>query len=121
MVFDGECGFCTRSVGWLRRLDRRGRVTVRPFQRHGVLSDVGLRRDQAAASVWWRGEDGQLAHGADAVNAAVSAALGIRLPLAFYRLTRGLQERAYTWVANNRHRLRGVTPYCTEHPQDCTG
>ncbi len=94
---------------------------MRPFQGHGVLADVGLRRDEAAASVWWLGEDGRLAHGADAVNAAVSAALGIRLPLAFYRLTRGLQERAYTWVANNRHRLHGVTPYCTEHPQDCTG
>jgi len=119
LVFDGRCGFCTRSAGWLRRLDRRGRVAVRPSQAAGVLAAAGLTPEDAAASVWWLGEDGRRAHGAEAVNAALSAALGTRLPLALYRVTRWPQERLYDWVAAHRHRLPGVTPYCTEHPQDC--
>lgn len=120
IIFDGECGFCTRSAGWLRRLDRRGRVDLRPWQGHGVLTWSGLGREQAMASVWWLGSDGQRARGAEAVNVALSAALGTRLPLLLYRVTRRPQERVYAWVAANRHRLRGVTPYCTSRPQDCT-
>ncbi|HEY3261576.1 MAG TPA: DUF393 domain-containing protein [Pseudonocardiaceae bacterium] len=119
IVFDGRCGFCTRLIGWLSRLDRRRQVTVRPYQGHGVLAATGVRREQASSSVWWLGADGRLARGAEAVNAALSAALGTRLPLAVYRPTRWLQERAYGWVAANRHRLPGVTPYCTAHPEEC--
>jgi predicted DCC family thiol-disulfide oxidoreductase YuxK len=119
VIFDGECGFCTRSAGWLRRLDRRGLVDMRPLQGRDVLASAGLSREQAMASVWWLGSDGRRARGAEAVNAALSAALGTRLPLALYRLTRRPQERVYAWVSANRHRLRGVTPYCTSWPQDC--
>ena len=119
LVFDGECGFCTRAVGALTRLDRRGRVRLRPWQGPGVLESTGLSERQASASVWWLGEDGRRAHGADAANSALSAALGTRLPSAVYRVTRWLQEPAYSLVARNRHRLRGVTPYCTSHPREC--
>ena len=119
VVFDGECGFCTRTVGWLHRLDRRGRVRTRPWQGHGVLASTGLTEEQASTAVWWLGEDGRRAHGAEAANAALSAALGTRLPLAVYRVTRWLQERAYVRIARSRHRLRGVTPYCTSHPREC--
>jgi predicted DCC family thiol-disulfide oxidoreductase YuxK len=119
LVFDGACGFCTRTVGWLRRLDRRGRVALIPFQRPGVLASTGLSPAQAAASVWWIGDDGRRASGAAAANLALSAALGVRLPMLLYRLTRRLQERVYRWVAVNRHRLRGVKPHCRQHPEDC--
>jgi len=119
LVFDGECGFCTRTLRWLRRIDRRGRVTPRPSQASGVLAPMGLTARDAANSVWWFGDDGRLAHGAEAVNQAVAAAIGTRAPLALYRLTRWPQERLYRWVAAHRHRFPGVTPYCTEHPHEC--
>lgn len=119
LVFDGACGFCTRSAGWLRRLDRRSRVTFVPFQATGVLEAAGLSVEQASASVWWLGDDGAVLPGAHAANAALSAALGSRLPLWLYRLTRPPQERLYAWVAANRHRFPGVTPYCTSHPEQC--
>jgi predicted DCC family thiol-disulfide oxidoreductase YuxK len=78
-----------------------------------------LSEQQASASVWWLGADGRRVRGAEAVNAALSAALGTNLPVAVYRVTGRLQERAYAWVARNRYRLRGVTPYCTTHPEHC--
>jgi len=121
LIFDGACGFCTRTVGWLRWLDRRGRVELSPYQRPGVLQAAGLSTAQASASVWWVGTDGQRASGAAAANLALSAAIGVRLPMLVYRLTRGLQERLYRWVAANRHRLRGVTPHCSRYPGDCAG
>lgn len=92
---------------------------MRPYQGHGVLSSAGLSEQQASTSVWWLGQDGRRARGAEAVNAALSAAIGTNLPLALYRISARLQERAYAWVARNRHRLRGVTPYCTTHPDGC--
>ncbi len=119
LVFDGRCGFCTRSVNWVRRLDRRTRVTLRPYQGHGVLAEFGLTVEQASESVWWIDSVGARLRGAEAIDTALSAALGTRLPLALYRVTRPVQERAYRWVAANRHRLPGVTPYCETHPQEC--
>ena len=118
-MFDGQCGFCTRSANWVRRLDRRHRVALRPYQGHGVLTGTGLTADEAAGAVWWLGADGRRARAAEAVGAALSAALGTRLPLGLYRVTRPVQELVYAWVSANRHRLPGVTPYCVEHPEEC--
>lgn len=119
LIFDGQCGFCTRSVDLLRRLDRRGRVRLRPYQGPGVLAEAGVSLAQAQAAVWWLGADGGRARAAEAACSAVAAALGTRLPLVAYRATRPLQERAYAWVAANRYRLPGTTPHCTRQPQDC--
>lgn len=121
LVFDGQCGFCTRCAGWLHRLDRRKQVRLRPFQGHGVLTECGLTAAQAAASVSWIDNDtGRQASGAEAVNLALAAALGTRAPLVLYRFTRPVQERLYRLVARNRHRLPGVRPYCETHPTECT-
>jgi predicted DCC family thiol-disulfide oxidoreductase YuxK len=121
VVFDGDCGFCTRGRDLLVRLDRHSRVRTVPFQRPGVPGSTGLSSEQLAGSVWWLGADGRRAHSAEAVNAALSAALGTRLPLAVYRLpgVRQAQEAVYRLVAANRHRLPGARPWCRAHPEDC--
>lgn len=36
LVYDGYCGFCTRSVGWVSRLDRHDRVRSVAHQLPGV-------------------------------------------------------------------------------------
>jgi predicted DCC family thiol-disulfide oxidoreductase YuxK len=55
------------------------------------------------------------------MNAALSAAIGTRLPLTLYRIPgiRFVQEAIYRWVAANRYRFRGTTPYCQSHPASC--
>ena len=119
LVFDGQCGFCTRSIGWIRRLDRHGRVECVPLQYLGAPASVGASEQECRAAVQWRGVDGRRCSGAEAVNAALCAALGTGLPLAVYAATRPLQDRAYAWIAVNRYRFRGVTAHCTARPGDC--
>lgn len=119
LVFDGRCGVCTLSVRWLRHLDRHHRVEIVPLQSPGAPESVGAAESECLASVQSQDADGVRLCGAAAVNTALAAALGCRPPMVLYRRTRRLQERAYGWVAANRHRFRGVTPHCETTPTDC--
>ena len=69
----------------------------------------------------WRGPDGQRLAGAAAVNAVLDTVTGTRVPSTLYRVTSGLQERVYRWVADHRGRFPGMTPYCQSHPETCAG
>jgi predicted DCC family thiol-disulfide oxidoreductase YuxK len=119
LLFDGECGFCTRTLGWLRLIDRRRVIETVPFQRPGAPERVGLTREQCARSVQWLGADGHRAEGAEAIAAALSVALLTELPTRVYARTAGPQRVLYGLVARNRHRLPGVTPWCRRYPSDC--
>lgn len=93
-----------------------------PLQRPGVAEEAGVSRQRLTAEVCWLDADGTASWGAEAINAALSEALGNRLPLRIYRLPgiRGLQGLGYRFVAANRHRLPGSTPWCAANPADCT-
>jgi predicted DCC family thiol-disulfide oxidoreductase YuxK len=71
-------------------------------------------------AVRWQGANGSRAEAAEAINAALAAALGTHAPRHVYRVTWRAQEWLYRWVADNRYRLRGATPWCEQHPADCT-
>ncbi|GAA1870630.1 hypothetical protein GCM10009836_59100 [Pseudonocardia ailaonensis] len=118
LVFDGECGFCTRSLGWLRLLDRGARITSLPLQAPGVPERVGATREACKATLHFAAE-GRVLTGAAAVNAALAVALRHPLPERLYARTTALQDRVYTWVARNRGRLPGTSPWCTRHPSVC--
>lgn len=125
VMFDGRCGFCTRSAGWLERLDRHGRIRIHASQRPGALDRFGITAAAAAEAVWAFRVDRhgrrQSLRGAAAVALALDTALGIRIlcPLATLPGMRALAERGYRWVADHRSRLRGVTPWCEAHPGEC--
>jgi predicted DCC family thiol-disulfide oxidoreductase YuxK len=119
LVFDGECGFCTRMLGWLRLLDRRRVIDTAPYQRPGVPESLGLTREQCAAAVQWRGADGDRAEGAEAISAALAVALRRDWPRRLHARTAAPQQRLYDWVAAHRRRLPGVTPWCSRYPDDC--
>lgn len=121
LFFDGKCGMCTRARNRLVRLDRTGRVQTEPLQRPGAAERVGVDAERLSQAAWWLDSSGAVYSGAKAVNAALSAALGTRLPLLVYSLP-GIgcgQERVYRWIAENRYRFRGVTPWCESAPQQC--
>jgi predicted DCC family thiol-disulfide oxidoreductase YuxK len=68
-VFDGACGFCTRSVHLIKVLDRNRRVTAVPFQKIGTPASVGLTLEECKASAWTIESNGGYYRGAEAVNA----------------------------------------------------
>lgn len=121
LVFDGTCGFCTRSVRLLKALDRNRRVTAVPFQKSSVPASVGLTVEECEATAWAIGPDGGRYQGAEAVNAVVAAALGVTVPLLLYSLPgmRQVQDFIYYLIASNRSRLPGDRSYCVQHPPEC--
>ena len=63
---------------------------------------------------------GRVYAGAEAVNAALTTAIGAKLPLRIYRIPgiRSLEDAAYRWVAAHRDRFP-ATPYCESDPLGC--
>ncbi len=112
---------CTRSRNFLVRLDRTGNVRTEPLQGAGVAERLGIQPSQLLDSVRWLDSSGAVYSGAEAVNAALSAALRTRLPLVIYRVPgiRSLQDAVYRWIADHRYRFPGTTPYCESHPVAC--
>jgi predicted DCC family thiol-disulfide oxidoreductase YuxK len=121
LYFDGMCGMCTRARNFLVRLDRTGGLHTEPFQRPGTLDTLGIPAERLHDSSWWLDSSGAVYGGAEGINAALSAALGTRLPLRIYRLPgiRSVEEAVYRWVAAHRYRFPGTTPFCESHPVAC--
>lgn len=112
---------CTRARDYLLGLDRTGDLETEPLQRAGTAHRLGIPASRLADSAWWLDSSGAVYAAAEAVNAALSAATGSRLPLIIYRLPgiRSAQDVVYRWVATHRHRFPGTTPYCQSNPTAC--
>jgi predicted DCC family thiol-disulfide oxidoreductase YuxK len=82
---------------------------------------LGIAPASLLESVRWLDSTGAVYSGAEAANAAFSAAIGTRIPLAVYRIPgmRFIEEAIYRWVATHRYRFPGTTPYCESHPGAC--
>ena len=112
LVFDGDCGFCTTSAGWARRISP-GLETVAWQQTD--LESLGLTPEETAARVQLVDDDGTVVSGAAAVaGVLVGAGRGWALLGRALRLpgVRGLAELGYRLVARYRYRLPGGTPAC---------
>ena len=121
LFFDGNCGMCTRAHDFLVRHDRTGNLETEPLQGPGVAERLGVPDDQLLEAMRWLDASGAVYTGAEAANAAVSVALGTRLPILIYRVPgiRQVQDAVYRWVATHRYRFPGKTPYCESHPVSC--
>lgn len=113
LIYDGDCAFCTRSVGWAQRLG-----ATCPF-RPSVAVDLealGLTPADVDEAAWFVGSQGRLFRGHEAVAQALrtSRYLPVRLlgRITGARLLRPVGARAYAWVADHRHRLPGGTAAC---------
>jgi predicted DCC family thiol-disulfide oxidoreductase YuxK len=121
LFFDGACGMCTRSRDLLLKMDRTGKLHTEALQSPGAAQRLGIAPASLLESVRWLDSSGAVYSGAEAANAAFSAAVGSRIPLAIYRIpgVRSIEEAMYRWVAANRYRFPGTTPYCESHPSAC--
>jgi predicted DCC family thiol-disulfide oxidoreductase YuxK len=122
LIFDGNCGMCTRVRDGLLRVNRTGRLRTEPMQKPGTPERLGIEAHRLPESSWWLDPSGAVFAGAKAMNAALSTALGTRLPLLIYGVPgiRQTQEFVYRWVASHRYRFRGVTPLCESAPEQCS-
>ncbi|MCT9928953.1 DUF393 domain-containing protein [Planotetraspora sp. A-T 1434] len=117
LVYDGDCGFCMRSLRLLRRT-----VPEWPESRAWQAIDLGahgLTREQVTRAAWWVEPGRPPVGGAEAF-----AALLRWQPSGRWRLLgRGLSTPPVSWiaapvyavVARWRQRLPGGTPMCSIH------
>ena len=121
LFFDGACGMCTRSEELLLRLNRTGDLRTEPLQSPGAAERLGIPPSRLLESVRWLDSSGAGYSGAEAANAAVSSAIGTKIPLLVYRTpgVRFVEDAIYRWVAAHRYRFPGTTPYCHSHPTAC--
>jgi predicted DCC family thiol-disulfide oxidoreductase YuxK len=114
VVFDGECGMCTRSVERLRAWDTEERFETVSYQAPEVVGrfpQISLREFQE--SVQLIGPTGQRWEGADAV-ARILDLLPRTQPLSRIfdiPLVRPVARLVYRWIARNRGRL-GCGDHC---------
>jgi len=97
LYFDGACGMCTRSKDLLLKFDRTGNIRTEPLQSPGVAERLGVAPTSLLESIRWLDATGAVYSGAEAANAAFSAAVGTRIPLAIYRIPgiRFIEEAVY--------------------------
>jgi len=108
VLYDADCGFCSRSAGLLRRLDRAGRLELIPLKSAAAAALPGAPPDDRllermhvrdASGHWSIGGAGWLRI-ADAVPALGPLAFLARLPVV-HRFV----GPAYALIARNRHRI----------------
>ena len=116
LVYDGDCGICTRFARLSTRLRRReGDYAVAPWQDLD-LAVLGLTEQQCDAAVQWVAADGSVSASQDAIARSLLASRAPLRPLGALILTPGVNALAgvvYRWVAANRSRLPGGTPACS--------
>ena len=121
LIFDGQCGMCTRMIMWILARDHEHRITPVPCQAREGLAGYGITRDQCEASVWAVTSGGERVAGGQA--AVLIVALLWRHPwmVSLGRMpgVRQLLDVGYRLVARNRSHVPGITPWCESHPDAC--
>jgi predicted DCC family thiol-disulfide oxidoreductase YuxK len=119
LVYDGDCGFCTRSAELARRILPAGSAVI--AWQHADLPTLGVPAERARREVVWVSRTGRVAGGAAAVGRALIAAgfpwllLGTLLVVPPFRWA---AQVGYRVVAANRYRLPGGTPACAVPPPE---
>lgn len=107
VLYDADCGFCTRTARLLRRLDRSDRLELVPLQKARSAVPDAPSTDRLLARMhvrdgaghWSIGSDGWLRI-ADALPALRPLAILARVPL-----VRPFVEPVYALIAGNRHHI----------------
>ena len=112
LIYDGDCGFCKRSLGWGRKLGVEAPAVA---WQELDLAGHGLTEREVSEAAWflegegrWRGHEAVAQALRTSRHAAVRA-LGV---LVGSRIAGPIAAPAYAWVARHRHQLPGGTPVC---------
>lgn len=113
LVYDGDCGFCTKSARW-GAAGVVGPVSVQPWQSLD-LAELGLTEQDVTSAAWWFDDDGAKHRGSRAAAGVLAASRGWRRlaglllqvpPISWLAIP------AYALVARYRYKLPGATDAC---------
>ena len=113
LIYDGECGICRRSVGWIRERDREERIEVVPYQDPTVPERFSeVPRHDMERAMQLVALDGARWEGARALEEILAILPRWRVAAPLFRIpgVRRVADRIYRWVATNRRHLG-----CGEH------
>jgi predicted DCC family thiol-disulfide oxidoreductase YuxK len=87
-----------------------------------VLRRTGVTVDEAEQAAWTVLADGTKVGGARAIALALEVGREARWPTLPWKVPGAprLLDSVYQFVAANRYRLPGTTPWCVAHPDECT-
>ncbi|WP_285240044.1 DUF393 domain-containing protein [Pseudarthrobacter sp. MEB009] len=112
LIYDADCGFCTRSAKWLAR---GGQVNIKPWQGIRDLDALGLTEEMVETAAYWA-DSGSIRAGAEAAIAQALIAKGSGWPLLGKVIllpgVRFIASRVYKVIAKNRHAMPGGTDAC---------
>jgi predicted DCC family thiol-disulfide oxidoreductase YuxK len=112
LIFDGDCGFCTTSAGWAKRIVPGADVVAWQLT---DLERFGITPEAADAEIQYVDVDGRVSGGAAAIARLLvsrGALWGVLGRVALLPGVRAVAAWVYRWVADNRYRLPGGTPAC---------
>ena len=117
LIYDGDCGICTRLVEFARRRLRPA-AALRPS---GVLdvAAYGLTDAECAQALQFVADDGRVHSAQNAVSQLLLASGRVWRPAGHLLRLPGVNALAglgYRWVARNRYRLPGGTAACVRPP-----
>lgn len=110
VLYDGQCGFCRASAGWLRRQDRRRRLDVQAIPDSGdSLSVRGrtLLRDQLLELMHVVDSRGNVFRGFGAWR-RLARETPVLMPVWPFLWLPGVSlagDLTYRWIARNRSRI----------------
>ena len=112
LIYDADCGFCTRSAKWLAR---GGNVNIKPWQGIRDLEAIGLTEEMVETAAYWA-DGGSVKAGAESAIAHALMAKGKGWGIAGrIILLPGIRHAAapvYKVIAKNRHAMPGGTDAC---------
>jgi predicted DCC family thiol-disulfide oxidoreductase YuxK len=105
MIYDGNCGFCKRSMAWFLAFDGLSQISVRNFRTasSAIVSDRDLEK-----ALYLVLADGRALPGFEAYRYVVLRVPGLWWLVPFFYVpvfSRLLGHPIYNWVAANRSRL----------------
>lgn len=113
LVYDGDCGICTKCVQFVYK-HLSSDLDVVAWQ-HADLSSLRLTQAECENAVQWVEPDGSISAGHLAVSKLLKDSGALWWPLGAIMAIPPFSLVAkliYRWVANNRDKLPGGTPAC---------
>ncbi|MSR22708.1 MAG: DUF393 domain-containing protein [Gemmatimonadetes bacterium] len=114
LVYDGECGFCRRSVEWVRERDSERAIETVPYEDPSVRERFPeLPQERLEEAMHLLAADGSRWEGARAVEELLRVLPGVGWMGWAFRTpgARWVAARAYRWVSRNRYRF-GCGTHC---------